>query len=120
MNAKAQREARAATKLSCQWGSSLDSTRGWWSTLAQTRDRPYPEAHALENPAKTEFLGRRRPGGGDLEQATGFLRMVVLLRRGKPFIPCGVHRFASFEEGQEWSLQMMTRPSSPAPSSSRT
>ena len=83
-------------------------------------NRAYPEADAVEDSTGTRVLGRRRPGGGGLERAAGFLRMVVALRQGKPFIPRGVYRFASFEESQEWSLRMMTRPSSPAPPSSRT
>ena len=31
-----------------------------------------------------------------LEAVQGFLELVIALRAGKPFIPKGVHRFASF------------------------
>lgn len=42
------------------------------------------------------------------------LRLAVDLRGDKPFLPRGVHRFRSFEESEEWTLRMLTRPSKPA------
>jgi hypothetical protein len=60
---------------------------------------------------KTEVkvLGCRRPGKGGIAAAAGFLRMAVILRGNRPFIPKGVFRFVSFEESEAWSLKMMTR-----------
>jgi len=51
----------------------------------------------------------RQPTRGGLEAASGFLEMIVALRGDKPFLPKGVYRFKSFEEADEWSLEMMTR-----------
>jgi hypothetical protein len=54
-------------------------------------------------------LGRRRRSGGGLAAAAPFLDLAIRLHRGRPFIPKGVHRFASFEESTAWSMQMMAR-----------
>ena len=56
-----------------------------------------------------KVIGVRRSSGG-LLRAAPFLELIVKLRGKKPFIPKGVHRFASFEESQRWSIEMMTRP----------
>jgi hypothetical protein len=56
-----------------------------------------------------KVIGRRRSRGG-LLMAAPFLELIVSLRGKKPFIPKGVHRFASFEESQRWSIKMMARP----------
>jgi hypothetical protein len=61
----------------------------------------------------TKTLGRRRPPQG-LAATAALLRLVVDLRAGKPFVPRGLYRFSSFEESEEWTLRMLTRPSSPA------
>jgi hypothetical protein len=37
-------------------------------------------------------------------------RMVNVLRQGCPFIPKGVWRFKSFEEADQWTMKMLTRP----------
>jgi hypothetical protein len=58
--------------------------------------------------AKTKTVGRRRQAKG-LPAADNLFRLVIELRGGKPFIPRGVYRFASFEEAQEWSMMMMAR-----------
>lgn len=55
-------------------------------------------------------VGRRRSSHGGLVAAAPLLDLVIELRRGKPFIPRGVHRFHTFEESAAWSLQMMARP----------
>ena len=60
-----------------------------------------------------KVIGRRRPGKGGLVAAAGLLRMAVILRGDKPFIPKGVFRFSSFEESESWSLTMMTRNRNP-------
>jgi hypothetical protein len=46
---------------------------------------------------------------GGLESTDALLRLVVELRRGKPFIPRGVHRFSSHEEKDQWILKMLSR-----------
>jgi hypothetical protein len=71
----------------------------------------YVEAKGLkgesEPPAKV--IGRRLPPPRGIEHAAPFLQLVIDLRGSRPFIPRGVHRFASFEESQEWSMRMMAR-----------
>ncbi|MBI5383444.1 MAG: hypothetical protein HZA90_02015 [Verrucomicrobia bacterium] len=62
-----------------------------------------------------KIIGRRQPGSGGLEQANGFLKLVIGLRGDKPFIPRGVHRFRSHEEKDAWTLQMLTRPTRARP-----
>jgi hypothetical protein len=57
----------------------------------------------------------RKPSTGGLEAASGFLEMIVALRGDKPFLPKGVYRFKSFEEADQWSLEMMTRQKARAP-----
>lgn len=61
-----------------------------------------------------KVIGRRKPGKGGLDSAAGFLKLVISLRNGKPFIPRGVYRFHSHEEKDAWTLRMLTRPT-PAP-----
>jgi hypothetical protein len=41
--------------------------------------------------------------------AAGLLDLALRLRGDKPFIPKGVHRFATFEESDAWSMTMLTR-----------
>lgn len=60
----------------------------------------------------TRTVGRRRVAQG-LEQANSLLHLVVRLRNGKPFIPKGVHRFRSFEEAQQWSIQKQAGTTNP-------
>ena len=60
-----------------------------------------------------KVVGRRRWRGG-LAATAGLLDLALRLRAGKPFVPKGVHRFASFEESDAWSLMMLTRPPKPA------
>ncbi len=65
---------------------------------------PSPHDHL---PRKT--VGRRGPTRGGIEAAAPFLRLVIELRRGKPLVPRGIYRFASFEEKEAWAKSMMTR-----------
>jgi hypothetical protein len=37
------------------------------------------------------------------------MRTVISLRKTRPFIPKGVHRFKSFNEANQWAIQMMAR-----------
>jgi hypothetical protein len=63
-----------------------------------------------------KVVGRREWQGG-LAAAAGLLDLAVRLRGDKPFIPKGVHRFASFEESDTWFLTMLTRPRKHVPRS---
>jgi len=56
-----------------------------------------------------KIIGRRQPPKGGLLAANGFLKLVLALRAGKPFIPRGVYRFRSHEEKDQWTLKMLTR-----------
>ena len=66
---------------------------------------PAWEADALP----TKVVGRRRWRVG-LAAAAPLLELAARLRGTKPFVPKGVHRFASFEESDAWTLAMLTRP----------
>jgi len=63
-------------------------------------------------PFKTKAVGRR-PATGGLRQVNDLLHLVIKLRSGRPFIPKGVHRFRSFEEAHQWSIQMQARKPTP-------
>lgn len=56
-----------------------------------------------------KIVGRKKEPKRDLLYAKNLLELVVALRKGKPLIPKGVHKFKSFEESQQWTLKMMTR-----------
>ena len=56
-----------------------------------------------------KVVGRREWRRG-LPAAAGLLELALKLRGDKPFVPKGVYRFASFDESDEWSLKMLTRP----------
>jgi hypothetical protein len=59
---------------------------------------------------RMKVVGRRRPPARpDLRYAAPLLELAVRLRGTRPYIPKGVHVFRSFEEADQWSLQMMTR-----------
>ncbi len=75
--------------------------------LTFPRDGPY--AADVDAPVTMKTVGRRRPSTGGLEAADSLLRLVVELRRGKPFIPRGVYRFHSHEEKDQWILKMLSR-----------
>lgn len=62
-----------------------------------------------------KVLGRRTRSRGGILAAAPFLDLVIYLRRNRPFIPRGVHRFQSFEESAAWSIRMMARSRKPAP-----
>lgn len=64
----------------------------------------------------TKVVGRRRWGRG-LVATAPLLRLALELRGDKPFLPKGVHRFRSFQESEEWTLTMLTRPRKRAPRS---
>ena len=60
----------------------------------------------------TKRLGRQASASG-LQQANALLHLVLDLRSGRPFIPKGVHRFCSYEEAQQWSIQKQAGKTSP-------
>jgi hypothetical protein len=68
----------------------------------------------VELPMKV--VGRRQWGKGIVATAP-LLRLTLRLRGDKPFLPRGVYRFRSFEESDEWTLRMLTRPPKPGPRS---
>jgi hypothetical protein len=82
---------------------------------------PYPERERMaagmrpgsEVEEGMKVVARRTTGRG-LVATAPLLRLAVDLRGDKPFLPRGVHRFRSFEESEEWTLRMLTRPSKPA------
>ena len=76
------------------------------------------DTQCMKDSAPMKVLGRRVPSRGGIVAAADFLDLVIQLRRGKPFIPNGLHKFRTFEEAQSWSMEMMTRRSSPAPQAS--
>ena len=65
------------------------------------------------NIPELKTVGNRLPPAIDIENADGFLKLVLILREGKPFIPKGVYRFHTFEESNQWSLKMMSRSPNP-------
>jgi hypothetical protein len=65
------------------------------------------ERDEVELPMKV--VGHRRWTRG-LAATAPLLRLVLQLRGKKPFLPKGVHRFRTFEESEEWTLKMLTRP----------
>ena len=62
-----------------------------------------------DDPAQMKVIGRKGMQKG-LIAANNIFKLTIGLRGTRPFIPKGVHRFESFEEAQQWSLRMMTRP----------
>jgi hypothetical protein len=61
----------------------------------------------------TKVVGRRRPVSG-FAGAEPLLRLALELRGDRPFVPKGVHRFATFEESDAWLIRMMAWSSRPA------
>jgi hypothetical protein len=57
--------------------------------------------------APMKVIGRTGVQKG-LVAANNLFKLVIGLRGTRPFIPKGIHRFESFEEAQQWSLQMMS------------
>ena len=56
-----------------------------------------------------KVVGRKGQARVDALAIDSMQRMANELRRGRPFIPKGVHRFKTFEEADAWTLRMMTR-----------
>ena len=62
-----------------------------------------------------KVVGRQGTPKVDVVTFDSMQRMVNVLRAGCPFIPKGVWRFKSFEEADEWTMKMLTRPRNRAP-----
>ena len=65
----------------------------------------------MQTKSAMKVLGQGRPLKGGLKEANGFLKMVVRLREGKPFVPAGLYSFHSREELDAWTMKMLTRSS---------
>lgn len=56
-----------------------------------------------------KVVGRKGRVRAGLEGADAMQRLLIALRKGRPFMPKGVFRFKTFEEADEWKLKMLTR-----------
>ena len=107
--------SKAPVTVTVQHGPyHVGGTRKSDPTHASTAD-PHPRDTVCgmdESSLSMKVVGRRRaPKRRDLSYAAPLLDLAVRLRGRRPFIPKGVHVFRSFEEADQWSLRMMTRPS---------
>ena len=59
--------------------------------------------------AKVKIIGKRKEGTPSFEDINNFLKAILKLRGGKPFIPKGIFRFKTFEEAQDWTIKMITK-----------
>ena len=57
-----------------------------------------------------KVVGRRGQTKVDVVTFDPMQRMANVLRQGRPFVPKGVFRFKSFEEADQWMMNMLTRP----------
>lgn len=57
-----------------------------------------------------KVVGRQGEARVDVITFDPMQRAAQVLRQGCPFIPKGVWRFKSFEEADQWTMQMLTRP----------
>jgi hypothetical protein len=62
-----------------------------------------------------KVVGRQGNPKVDVLTIDSMQRMVNVLREGCPSIPKGVWRFKSFEEADQWTMKMLTRPRNRAP-----
>jgi hypothetical protein len=63
-----------------------------------------------DNGRPMKVVGRRGEAKVDVIIFDSMQRMVNVLRQGCPFVPKGVWRFKSFEEADQWTMKMLTRP----------
>jgi len=54
-------------------------------------------------------VGKRKPSRGLIQEAAGFLKMVVRIFSGNSFIPKGVYRLKSHEEAQSWTQDIIAK-----------
>ena len=57
-----------------------------------------------------KVVGRRKPYTGGLAGLQGFHELIIRLRGDRPFMPRGVFRFKTYQEADEWTQKMLTRP----------
>jgi hypothetical protein len=57
-----------------------------------------------------KMVGRRGKTKVNVITFDSMQRTVNVLRQGCPFVPKGVWRFKSFEEAEQWTMKMLTRP----------
>jgi len=69
------------------------------------------ETHRLQL-SGVKTVGRKSVASG-LIPTNGLLHLVLKLRATRPFIPKGIHRFRTFEEAHQWSIQMQARKANP-------
>jgi len=62
-----------------------------------------------------KIVGRQGTPKVDVLAIDSMQRMVNVLQEGCPGLPKGVWRFKSFEEADQWTMKMLTRPRHPAP-----
>jgi hypothetical protein len=69
----------------------------------------------METQQYMKVLGKRKPYSGGLEGMQSFFELCIRLRGDQPFIPRGVYRFKSYEDADQWTLKMLTRPKAARP-----
>lgn len=57
-----------------------------------------------------KVVGRKGQPKVDIVAIDSMQRAANVLRQGCPFIPKGVWRFKSFEEADQWTMEMLARP----------
>ena len=57
-----------------------------------------------------KVVGRQGEPKVDVVTFDPMQKTMQVLRQGCPFIPKGVWRFKSFEEADQWTMEMLTRP----------
>ncbi|MGA2557362.1 MAG: hypothetical protein ABSG04_13915, partial [Verrucomicrobiota bacterium] len=62
-----------------------------------------------------KIVGRQGTPKVDVLAIDSMQKMVNVLQEGCPGLPKGVWRFKSFEEADQWTMKMLTRPRHPAP-----
>ena len=61
---------------------------------------------------KIKTLGHRKPNPNPTwQEANRWLQTISQLRKGKGICPKGIYRFSTFEEANEWMIQMLTKSS---------
>jgi hypothetical protein len=63
-----------------------------------------------DNRLPMKVVGRQGETKIDVVTFDPMQKTMQVLRQGCPFIPKGVWRFKSFEEADQWTMEMLTRP----------
>jgi hypothetical protein len=64
----------------------------------------------METQQYMKVLGKRKPYSRGLDGMQSFFELCIRLSGDQPFIPRGVYRFKSYEDADQWTLKMLTRP----------